>query len=84
MGAATLTVEGVGSTDHNSFDAIGLPGFQFIRDYMETNTRVAHTNMDVYDHVLEDDLKQSAIVATWFIYQAAMRDEKLPRKTPAN
>ncbi|MDQ2921477.1 MAG: hypothetical protein M3R52_07705 [Acidobacteriota bacterium] len=47
---------------------------------METNTRTAHTNMDVYDHVLQDDLKQSAIVATWFIYQAAMRDEKLPRK----
>lgn len=81
MGAATLTIEGIGATDHNSFDAIGLPGFQFIRDYMQTNTRVAHTNMDVYDHVLEDDLKQSAIVATWFIYQAAMRDEKLPRKT---
>ena len=84
MGAATLTIEGIGSTDHNSFDAIGLPGFQFIRDFMETNTRTAHTNMDVYDHVLEDDLKQSAIVAAWFIYQAAMRDEKLPRKTPAN
>jgi hypothetical protein len=80
MGAATLTIEGVGATDHNSFDAVGLPGFQFIRDYMETNTRTAHTNMDVYDHVLEDDLKQSAIVATWFVYQAAMRDGKLPRK----
>jgi carboxypeptidase Q len=80
MGAATLTIQGVGATDHNSFDAVGLPGFQFIRDYMETNTRTAHTNMDVYEHVLEDDLKQSAIVATWFVYQAAMRDEKLPRK----
>jgi carboxypeptidase Q len=80
LGAATLTIEGVGATDHNSFDAVGLPGFQFIRDYMETNTRTAHTNMDVYDHVLEEDLKQSAIVATWFVYQAAMRDEKLPRK----
>jgi hypothetical protein len=80
MGAATLTIEGVGATDHNSFDAVGLPGFQFIRDYMETNTRTAHTNMDVYDHVLEDDLKQSAIVATWFVYQTAMRDGKLPRK----
>ena len=84
VGAATLTIEGIFSTDHNSFDAIGLPGFQFIRDFMETNTRTAHTNMDVYDHVLEDDLKQSAIVAAWFIYQAAMRDGKLPRKTPAN
>ena len=80
MGAATLTINGIGSTDHNSFDAIGLPGFQFLRDFMETNPRTAHTNMDVYDHVLEDDLKQSAAVAASFIYQAAMRDERLPRK----
>jgi hypothetical protein len=47
---------------------------------MEGNTRTAHTNMDVYDHVLDEDLKQSAIVAAVFIYHAAMRDEKLPRK----
>lgn len=84
MGAATLTINGVGSTDHNSFDAIGLPGFQFLRDFMETNPRTAHTNMDVYDHVLADDLKQSAAVAASFIYQAAMRDEKLPRKPLTN
>jgi carboxypeptidase Q len=82
MGAATLTINGIGATDHNSFDAIGLPGFQFLRDFMETNPRTAHTNMDVYDHVLEADLKQSAAVAASFIYQAAMRDEKLPRKAP--
>lgn len=80
MGASTLTISGIGATDHNSFDAIGLPGFQFLRDFMETNPRTAHTNMDVYDHVLADDLKQSAAVAAAFIYQAAMRDEKLPRK----
>jgi hypothetical protein len=80
MGASTLTIEGVGSTDHNSFDAIGLPGFQFLRDFMENNPRTAHTNMDVYDHVLADDLQQSAAVAATFVYQAAMRDEKLPRK----
>lgn len=80
MGADTLTIAGIGATDHNSFDEVGLPGFQFIRDFMESNPRTAHTNMDVYDHVLEDDLKQSAIVAASFIYQAAMRDEKLPRK----
>jgi carboxypeptidase Q len=84
MGAATLTIEGIGATDHNSFDAIGLPGFQFLRDFMESNPRTAHTNMDVYDHVLEDDLKQSAAVAASFIYQAAMRNEKLPRKAPTN
>ena len=80
MGAETLTSAGVFATDHNSFDDAGLPGFQFIRDFMENNPRTAHTNMDVYDHVLEDDLKQSAIIATTFVYQAAMRDAKLPRK----
>lgn len=80
LGASTLTIEGVGATDHNSFDAIGLPGFQFLRDFMENNPRTAHTNMDVYDHVFAEDLKQSAAVAAAFVYQAAMRDEKLPRK----
>jgi carboxypeptidase Q len=80
MGADTLTIQGIGATDHNSFDAVGLPGFQFIRDFMENNARTAHTNMDVYEHVFEDDLKQSAVIAAAFIYQAAMRDEKLPRK----
>ncbi|MGA9993796.1 MAG: M20/M25/M40 family metallo-hydrolase, partial [Pyrinomonadaceae bacterium] len=85
MGADTLTIAGIGATDHNSFDDVGLPGFQFLRDFMESNPRTAHTNMDVYEHVLEDDLKQSAAVAASFIYQAAMRDEKLPRKPlPAN
>ena len=84
MGAATLTINGIGATDHNSFDAIGLPGFQFLRDFMETNPRTAHTNMDVYDHVLADDLKQSAAIAASFIYQAAIRDDKLPRKVLTN
>ena len=80
LGAGTLTINGIGSNgDHNSFDDIGLPGFQFLRDFMEGNTRTAHTNMDVYDHILEDDLKQSAVVAAVFIYHAAMRDERLPR-----
>jgi carboxypeptidase Q len=84
LGAATVTIEGIGATDHNSFDAVGLPGFQFIRDFMENNTRTAHTNMDVYEHVLEDDLKQSAIILASFVYNAAMRDDKLPRKPLTN
>ncbi|MGZ8843646.1 MAG: M20/M25/M40 family metallo-hydrolase [Pyrinomonadaceae bacterium] len=84
IGAETLTSAGIYSTDHNSFDEVGLPGFQFIRDFMENNPRTAHTNMDVYEHVLQDDLKQSAVIAASFIYQAAMRDEKLPRKRNAN
>lgn len=81
LGASTLSMAGVGATDHTSFDEIGLSGFQWIRDYMEgNNTRAPHTNMDTYDHVLEDDLKQSAAVAAFMIYDLAMREEKLPRK----
>jgi Zn-dependent M28 family amino/carboxypeptidase len=79
LGASTTSMANIGS-DQVSFDEIGLPGFGFIRDFMEGSTRTAHTNMDVYDHVLEDDLKQSAVIAASFIYNAAMRDEKLPRK----
>ena len=80
LGASTLTIANIGAGDQISFDEVGLPGFQFIRDYMEFRTRTAHTNMDVYDHVLEEDLKQSAAVAASLLYDLAMRDEKLPRK----
>lgn len=81
LGASTVSLANIGATDHMPFDEIGLPGFQFIRDYMEgNNTRAAHTNMDTFDHVLGDDLKQSAAVAASVIYCLAMRDEKLPRK----
>jgi Zn-dependent M28 family amino/carboxypeptidase len=81
LGASTLSISGVNASDHISFDDIGLPAFQWIRDYMEgNNTRAPHTNMDTYDHVLEDDLKQSAAVAAFIVYQLAIRDEKLPRK----
>jgi hypothetical protein len=81
LGASTLTIRNMGA-DHLSFDEIGLPGFQFLRDYMEFDTRPAHTNMDVYDHVLPEDLKQSAAVAAALVYDAAMRNQKLPRKNP--
>ena len=80
LGCSTLTIANIGAGDHISFDEVGLPGFQYIRDYMEFRTRSAHTNMDVYDHVMLDDLKQSAAVAASLIYDLAMRDEKLPRK----
>lgn len=79
LGAATTSIRSIGA-DHVSFDEIGLPGFQFLRDYMEFSTRTAHTNMDVYDHMLPDDLRQSAAVAAALVYNAAMRDEKIPRK----
>ena len=80
LGASTVTLQNTGGTDHLAFDAIGLPGFQFIQDPIEYNTRTHHTNMDSYDHLLADDLKQAATIIASFVYNAAQRDEKLPRK----
>src|SRR3989339_655404 len=80
LGASTVTLRNTGSTDHASFDAAGLPGFQFIQDQLEYNARTHHSNMDVYDHASRADLVQSATVMAAFVYNAAMRDEKLPRK----
>jgi hypothetical protein len=80
LGAQTLTVANTGGTDHQSFDAIGLPGFQFIQDPMEYNTRTHHSNQDVFDRVQADDLKQAATIIAAFVYDAANADDKLPRK----
>jgi carboxypeptidase Q len=80
MGALTVAPSNTGGTDHLSFDAVGLPGFQFIQDPLEYDTRTHHSSMDVYDRVQEDDMKQASIIMAAFVYQAAMRDEKLPRK----
>jgi hypothetical protein len=80
LGVSAVSLADVGADDQ-SFDEVGLPGFQFIRDYMEgRDSRTPHTNMDVLDHVLPDDLRQSAAVAAWFVYTLAMRDQPLPRK----
>jgi hypothetical protein len=80
LGASTLTIRNTGGTDHLSFDAVGLPGFQFIQDRIDYDTRTHHTNMDVYDHALHGDLIQASVIMASFVYHAAMRDEKLPRK----
>lgn len=80
MGAATLTPTRTGGTDHMSFDQIGLPGFQFIQDVVEYDTRTHHSNQDVYDRLQEDDLKQSAVIMAALVYEAAMADTPLPRK----
>jgi hypothetical protein len=84
MGASTLTVNGTGGTDHQAFDSVGLPGFQFIQDPIEYFARTWHTTQDVYDRIIEDDLKQSSIIMATFAYNSAMSDEKLPRKTNPN
>ena len=80
MGAQTLTIANTGGTDHLSFDAIGLPGFQFIQDEVEYDTRTHHSTQDVFDRIQGDDMKQAATIMAAFVYQAATRDEKLPRK----
>lgn len=81
MGAQTLSISNTGGTDHLSFDGIGLPGFQFIQDEIEYDTRTHHSNQDVFDRIQADDLKQAATIMAAFVYNTAMRDERLPRKT---
>ncbi len=81
MGATTLTLDNTGGTDHLSFDAVGLPGFQFIQDGLEYFSRTHHSTQDVFDRAPADDMKQAATIMAAFVYQTAMRDEKLPRKT---
>ncbi|MET0394971.1 MAG: M20/M25/M40 family metallo-hydrolase, partial [Chitinophagaceae bacterium] len=80
LDAKTITISNTGGTDHQSFDAVGLPGFQFIQDPIEYNTRTHHTNMDSYDHLIAADLQQMSVIVAAFVYNAAMRDGKLPRK----
>jgi len=80
LGMTTLTMRNTGGTDHLSFDAVGIPGFQFIQDPIEYETRTHHSNMDVYDRLQPDDLKQAAVIVASFVYDAAMADRPLPRK----
>jgi len=80
LGAETLTLSNTGSTDHMSFDAIGLPGLEFIQDPLDYSTRSHHSNEDVFDRIQADDLKQAATIMAAFVYDAAMADEKMPRK----
>lgn len=80
LGMTTITMRNTGGTDHLSFDAVGIPGFQFIQDPIEYETRTHHSNMDVYDRLQPDDLKQISVIVAGFVYDAAMRDQMLPRK----
>jgi carboxypeptidase Q len=80
LGMTTLSMRNTGGTDHLSFDAVGIPGFQFIQDPIEYETRTHHSNMDVYDRLQPDDLKQAAVIVASFVYETAMRDQMLPRK----
>jgi Zn-dependent M28 family amino/carboxypeptidase len=80
LGVTAVTMRNTSGTDHLSFDAVGLPGFQFIQDEVEYETRTHHTNMDVYERLQKEDLMQASVVIACFVYNAAMRDAMMPRK----
>lgn len=80
LGAGAVTISNTGGTDHQSFDAVGLPGFQFIQDGMDYNTRTHHSNQDTYDRLSEDDLKQAATIVASFVYNTSERAAMIPRK----
>jgi carboxypeptidase Q len=80
LGASAVTMHNTGSTDHLSFDAIGIPGFQFVQDPLDYETRTHHSNEDNYDHLRMNDMKQAATIEAAFVYLAAMRPEMMPRK----
>jgi len=80
FGMTTLTNQGTGGTDHTSFDAVGLPGFQFIQDEIEYDTRTHHTSMDTYERIQSKDMMQNAVIVASLAYQAANSPEMFPRK----
>jgi peptidase M28-like protein len=80
IGVTTITLRPSGSSDQDSFDAVGIPAFQFIQDPRDYETRSLHSNQDVYERLSPDDLKQAAVVEATFLYNAAMRDDMIPRK----
>ena len=80
LDATTVTSRNTGGTDHLSFNAVGLPGFQFIQDPVDYSSRTHHTNMDTYERLQRADMIQASVIMASFVYHTAMRDEKLPRK----
>jgi carboxypeptidase Q len=80
LGVTTVTERNTGGTDHLSFDAVGIPGFQFIQDPLDYETRTHHSNQDVYERLQPADLKQIATIEAIFVYNAAQRDQMMPRK----
>ncbi|MGC2110333.1 MAG: M20/M25/M40 family metallo-hydrolase [Candidatus Korobacteraceae bacterium] len=80
LGVTTITLRNTGGTDHEAFDGIGIPGFQFIQDPLDYGSRTHHSNMDTYENLSPEDLAQAAVVEAIFVYNTAMRDQMLPRK----
>jgi carboxypeptidase Q len=79
LGARKNVIAGIGNTDHLSFRAVGVPGFNPIQEYKDYDVRMHHTNVDLYERVREPDLKQNAVVMAWFAWQAANTAERIPR-----
>ena len=75
----TLTIRNTGGTDHQSFDAVGLPGFQFIQDPLDYDSRVHHSAIDTFDHLKGDDMRQASIILASFLNNAANAERALPR-----
>jgi carboxypeptidase Q len=80
LGMTHVVTRSTGGSDHGALDYIGIPSFQFIQDPLDYGTRIHHTNMDVYDHLIPEDLMQSAVIMAGFVYHTTMREEMLPRK----
>jgi carboxypeptidase Q len=80
LGVSAISVRDTSGTDHESFDAVGIPGFQFIQDKLDYSSRTHHSNMDTYERLQPGDLAQAATVEAIFVYNTAMRDQMLPRK----
>ena len=78
MGVSTISIRDTGGTDHLSFNAVGIPGFQFIQDPLDYSTVTHHSNMDTYDHAMPEDLMQASAVIASVVYDAANRKEMLP------
>ena len=80
LGAQTISIRNTFGTDHFTFDYVGLPGFQFIQDWVDYFSRTHHSNMDVVDRIQKEDMMQASVIMASFAYHAAMRNEKLPRE----
>lgn len=80
LGMTTLTIRNTSGTDHLGFDAVGVPGFQFIQDPLDYSTRTHHTNMDLYERIVPADMMKNAVIVASFVYHAANRAEMLPRE----
>jgi carboxypeptidase Q len=80
LDVTTITMRNTGGTDHEAFDSVDVPGFQFIQDDLDYDSRTHHSNMDVYERLQPNDLAQAAVVEAIFVYNTAMRDQMLPRK----